>query len=315
MAAGELTTAQNPETQRVAFLRAMLATVAPRLCVRKYALFSSAPEGEGNVVQWFRGDRLPIVTTPLAELADGTDNKQTFSWTTVSGELLSYGGTTVISEKQRRTMFGPAFQSVNKLVSQNAYETIETIDLTVGLTTTSKYYAVVSSGVLGQGVNNEKQRAIAADFPEMEGIFGAAGAQPFSNGMYTAILHPKQLVHLKNQAGTSNDNITWFKQNQFRPEVLAGGDAGSISNVKLESCGLIPSGVLTSGTCYRGLVLADEGIGTSSLDDGNPNIFINTASQYDTSNPYRNKSTLSWFVDMTVVLLDSNRVIEYASLI
>ena len=61
-------------------------------------------------------------------------------------------------------------------------------------------------------------------------------------------------------------------------------------------------------------LLAEGGIGSLSIIDAAPSIYVNSASSSDVGNPYRNQNTIAWHAYFATALIDVNRVVRLYSL-
>lgn len=134
-------------------------------------------------------------------------------------------------------------------------------------------------------------------------------AEPFSGGRYAVVIHAGSEGHVITDV--SSARLTWKDANQYvggasgQSKILDGA-VGAIAGADVMTSNNITTSTVDSETAYNNLAIADWGLGTLSMGDAKPRVFINDAPSV--ADPHRFYKTYCFQFEMAPKLLDVNRV-------
>jgi len=319
-------------------IKKFIPALEDELQFQKFASKASIPQGMGNVARWNVFNSPSANTTALSpEGAIGTGTTTTNEITTLTttateATVAEYGEfirTTGLMEFAQQP--GSRDELVNRM-SYGAARSIDALIRNAADTTTSDWYAgpsVAGGASTAAGVSatyyptdvgadyNMSAAAIIGATAELRGnsARGFAGVNGHPNRHFACIMSTDAEQDLVQEATAGR--MTWAEAVTDVPGTSGqskwvNGFMGSVYGTACYRSQALTTAVIT-GTLDENFVLADSGLGTVSIQDADPQIYINTSSAGDIGNPYRNSNTIAWHIYFATALLDSNRVIKVYS--
>jgi len=337
------TGAPNTSLLTTYLIKKFIPALEDELQFQKFASKASIPQGMGNVARWNVFNSPSANTTALSpEGAIGTGTTTTNEITTLTttateATIAEYGEfirTTGLMEFAQQP--GSRDELVNRM-SYGAARSIDALIRNAADTTTSDWYcgggiaggaSATSSAVWGStgatatyydtGSNHSMSAAaIIGATAELRGnsARGFAGVNGHPNRHFAAIMSTQAEQELVQEATAGR--MTWAEAVTDVPGASGQGKwvngfMGSVYGTACYRSQALTTAVIT-GTLDENFVLADSGLGCVSIQDADPQIYINTSSAGDIGNPYRNSNTIAWHIYFATALLDSNRVIKVYS--
>lgn len=315
--AGEFTTVNNPNVETTYINKRFMDDL---LLAVQMVQFCTPPDSQGmhvgDTARWLHFPEWTVDKTALSQ-TDPADNQVSISGTlgaeNVDSALNPYGAYVEAANFALDTAPVGTLDKISKRAADAGARALDELAYDAAATTTIAHYA----GQTSVTTSGTATTAVAADFSACNAYFATQGAHGFDHlgGQFGGVLHPNAAGHIMSQAGTTADNVTWAKVNKEvagKQEKIERGEMGSLFNVRLFSSPVCA----TQAYGYDNIVLAKDGIGCSTIDEGNETkakVIVKKPGPGDTSQPLDTYQTIGWKWVGTFALLDANRVIKYIS--
>lgn len=239
--AGVMTgTATIPAAVQSYFDRSLLVRSTPYLCYMKVAQERSLKARSGNTIVFRRYPSLPLATTPLTEGHPPAGRQM--SKTDITATIQSYGDYITLTDLAQATVDSPLLNEANKLLSEQAAQTMDALLRDVAAAGTDVFYGggsvsartdltttteAVDTSILDRALRSLEVN-LAKKFTTMIQGSGKVGTTPIRPAFW-AITHPDVVFTLEHLTGWKSVE-TYASQNAVMPM-----EVGSYKNLRVLS--------------------------------------------------------------------------------
>ena len=320
-------TTRNTSLLTTYLIRKFIPALEDELQFQKFTTKATVPQGLGNVARWNTFSSALAQTTALTE-GTATGNEITTMTTLGTNATLAEYGEFIATTRLQEFCQVPSSRS--ELVDRMAYgasRTIDTLVRNVADATTSDWYC--GDGVEGgantiAGVSatygggpNMSAAAVIGAAAELRGnsVRGITGVSGHPDRHFAAIVSTTAERDMVQESTAGR--MTWAEAVTQVPGVLAqtkwvNGFMGSVYGTACYRSQNLSTAVITA-TMDENYIIGEGALGSVSIVDADPQIYINTSSAGDIGNPYRNSNTIAWHIFFATSLIDSTRVIKVYS--
>lgn len=317
-------TASNTSLLTTYLIRKFIPALEDELQFQKFTTKATIPAGMGNVARW---NVFSSPTGNTTALTEGTVTGNEITTLTTSGTdatIAEYGEFIVCPRLHDYTSVPGSRAELADRMAYGAALAIDSLVRAQALTTTTARYcqneAVGATSTATAGadpLDPGSAAAIIAAGAALRGnsARGFRGVSGHPDGAFAAIVTPTFEQDMVQEATAGR--MTWAQAVTQVPgtmgqEKWVNGYMGSVYGT---ACYRTQNFSLTTITvsCENNYVLAEGGIGSLSIIDADPQVYVNTASANDVGNPYRNRNTVAWHSYFATSLIDSNRVVRLYS--
>lgn len=265
----------------------------PRLVHDQFGDFYPIPKNGGKTIEFRRYDSLPKATTPLEEGV--TPESQSLKVTTITSNLVQYGGWTPESDLLCMTAIDNTILNATKVLASQAGRTMDTVTRDVLCGGTNVMYA---PKVLEDGSEEEvSSRQLLTDecrltpnlFFKAAAQLGAMNADTIGDS-YVAIIHPYAAYDLK-----SNKEFIEIAK-YANPEAVFKGEIGKLGNIRFVETS--EAKIWKDSTCPSGkavfctLVLGAHAYGVTELEGGGLEHIVKQLGYGD--DPLNQRASIGW---------------------
>ena len=294
-------TAEN----QVFYDRTLLERLLPELQYAEDADKKKIPKGKGTEVEFRRFESLKIPTTPLTEGV--TPDGKSLSITSLKATADQYGDYVTVSDVLDMQAKDPVITESSEVLGEQASLLVDTI-----------VRDVVIAGTTVQYANGKASRDTLAATDVLNGLeirkaikrLKKAGAKPFEDGYYHAIIDADQEFDMKND--TSSNGFTEVAK-YANQKALLKGEIGTYDKARIKVSTNASTVENTSDVeIHRAVVYGRHSYGMVDLENGRgkPRIIVKRASESGTSDPLEQRNTVGWKNMFTAIRLNELAIVR-----
>ncbi len=294
-------TAEN----QVFYDRTLLERLLPELQYAEDADKKKIPKGKGTEVEFRRFESLKIPTTPLTEGV--TPDGKSLSITSLKATADQYGDYVTVSDVLDMQAKDPVITESSEVLGEQASLLVDTI-----------VRDVVIAGTTVQYANGKASRDTLAATDVLTGLeirkaikrLKKAGAKPFEDGYYHAIIDADQEFDMKND--TSSNGFTEVAK-YANQKALLKGEIGTYDKARIKVSTNASTVENTSDVeIHRAVVYGRHSYGMVDLENGRgkPRIIVKRASESGTSDPLEQRNTVGWKNMFTAIRLNELAIVR-----
>ena len=286
----------------------LLENAKPNLVYNQFGQKKPIPANNGKSVEWRKFTKLAKATTPLTEGVTPSGN--ILDVTIVTGNVDQYGDYIAMSDVLELTSIDNVVLQTNKILADQASETLDTITRDVIMAGTNVLYAdKVTSGTVTAITSRADLTADCKLTPDV--IWQARRAlqtqniKPIDGKYYVCIIHPDVAYDLQR-------NAEWIDAHKYdQPENLYNGEIGQIGGVRFvlsSEAKIFKDSTTTpsSGLAVYGcLMLGENAYGVTGIDGGGLEFILKQKGSAGTADPLNQRSSVGWkSIHGAVILAD-----------
>ena len=294
-------TAEN----QVFYDRTLLERLLPELQYAEDADKKKIPKGKGTEVEFRRFESLKIPTTPLTEGV--TPDGKSLSITSLKATADQYGDYVTVSDVLDMQAKDPVITESSEVLGEQASLLVDTI-----------VRDVVIAGTTVQYANGKASRDTLAATDVLTGLeirkaikrLKKAGAKPFEDGYYHAIIDADQEFDMKND--TSSNGFTEVAK-YANQKALLKGEIGTYDKARIKVSTNASTVENTPDVeIHRAVVYGRHSYGMVDLENGRgkPRIIVKRASESGTSDPLEQRNTVGWKNMFTAIRLNELAIVR-----
>jgi N4-gp56 family major capsid protein len=301
-------------------IKSFIPTLESELQHQKFTKDAVIPEGMGKKGTFNTFGNPTASTTALTE-GTTSDNETTITSTGTDVTIAEYGEFIITTRLMEFCAVSGSRAELRDRMAYGAALSMDTLVLTAADATTGVFYATTAatggSTTAPATVGAFSASTVIGAAKELrdnnaKGFRGIAG---HPDNHFAAIISPQAELTMITEATTGR--MTWAQAvtqvpGQMGQEKWVNGYMGSVYGTACYMTQNFTTASLTA-TANEGYILAAAGMGSVSVIDSDPQVYVNTPSEGDVGNPYRNRSTIAWHAYFGTALLDANRVIKIYS--
>ena len=288
----------------------LLEDCKPNLIHGQFAQKRNIPKGNSKTINWRKFNALGKALTPLEEGV--TPNGQTAKVSKIEATAIQYGGYIATSDVLDLTSVDPVVLELEKLISNQASLTLDTVVRNAITAGTVVQYATNASGAECAS----RSALTATNKIKVDDILRAVRTLkrknvPTINGYYVAIIHPDNTYDLMRDP----EFVEWHKY--AKPEDLYEGEIGKIGKCRFvesseakiwkdESC---PSDLAV----YATLVFGADAYGDTEIEGGGLQLIVKPKGSGGTADPLDQRSTVGWKAFKVATILAEERIVRIES--
>lgn len=306
--------------------KTFIPALEAELQFQKFTTKGTIPEGMGNVL------RFNVFSSPaanLVKLEEGSASDNEITTLTTTGTDLTmaeYGEFIKVTRLEDYTSVPGTRSELSDRMSYGAALSIDGLVAGAGVptgavdTTVDWYCGVAATGGSGTAATPTAGSAAAiigaASLLRASSVRGFKGVSGHPDGHFAAIVSPTFERDMVQEASTGR--MTWAEANtdvggKMAQDKWVNGYMGSVYGTACYRTQQFTQTTITS-LADDSYLIGAGGLGAASIIDADPRIFVNTPGPGDTSNPYRNYSTIAWHSMFACALIDATRVVRIYSL-
>ena len=285
--------------------RTLLERLLPELQYAEDADKKKIPKGKGTEVEFRRFESLKIPTTPLTEGV--TPDGKSLSITSLKATADQYGDYVTVSDVLDMQAKDPVITESSEVLGEQASLLVDTI-----------VRDVVIAGTTVQYANGKASRDTLAATDVLTGLeirkaikrLKKAGAKPFEDGYYHAIIDADQEFDMKND--TSSNGFTEVAK-YANQKALLKGEIGTYDKARIKVSTNASTVENTSDVeIHRAVVYGRHSYGMVDLENGRgkPRIIVKRASESGTSDPLEQRNTVGWKNMFTAIRLNELAIVR-----
>ena len=294
-------TAEN----QVFYDRTLLERLLPELQYAEDADKKKIPKGKGTEVEFRRFESLKIPSAPLTEGV--TPDGKSLSVTSLKATADQYGDYVTVSDVLDMQAKDPVITESSEVLGEQASLLVDTF-----------VRDVVVAGTTVQYANGKASRDTLAATDVLNGIeirkaikrLKKAGAKPFEDGYYHAIIDADQEFDMKND--TSSNGFTEVAK-YANQKALLKGEIGTYDKARIKVSTNASTVENTSDVeIHRAVVYGRHSYGMVDLENGRgkPRIIVKRASESGTSDPLEQRNTVGWKNMFTAIRLNELAIVR-----
>lgn len=307
-------------------IRKFIPALEDELQFQKFTTKATIPQGMGQVARWnvFSSPAANVTAlSPEGTLGTGTTTTNEITTLTTTGTdstIAEYGEFIRTTRLMEYCQVPGSRQELSNRMSYGGARSIDALVRNAAVGTTTAFYA-------GAGSNGGSTTAAAPAGMSASAVIGAArilrdnsalghtGVAGHPNRHFAAIMSPKSELDMVTEGTTGR--MTWGQAVTQVPGSEAqlkwvNGYMGSVYGTACYRTQALTLSTVTNSSTNN-LIMAEGGVGSVSIIDADPQIYVNTASAGDIGNPYRNSNTVAWHIFFATSLIDSARVVRLYS--
>jgi len=312
-------------------LKKAIPTLEKKLVLGDFAAPAILPPNQGATARWLLDTAIAIgsFTDALTDASGGNITYATrdsvhetaFTGAKVEATIHTYGAFIPVRRQDLKTMPKSMMKRVGSRLAYLGALVKDTLIRAQCDGSGSAFDPSMGSGTtttrksIGDGTDNTtisaSDKLTAEDLALVAGDLNAVDAEPFSNGMFAAVIHSVPETHLITDVASGR--INWQEINKYvsgasGQEKITKGVVGAVAGVMAFRSNNIGQSTVDIANVYENIVFADHGVGELSIDDANPRIIVNKSGPQTVSDPHRMYSTIAFQFEAVPKLLDVNRV-------
>lgn len=274
--------------------RALIHMARPNLIHGQFGQKRNIPKNGGNQIEFRKFTPLGKATTPLTEGV--TPDGQNLDVSTVNATLHQYGGYVTISDNLDITGVDPVVTETLSLISDQAAQTIDTVERDILVCGTNVQYA---DGSVEARENLTSSNKMTVDILKRAVRTLKMNNTPKINGYYIAIMHPSVAYDLMSDP----DWIDAQKYTSANVNKIYFGEIGEIAGVKvIEST---EAKIWKEGdlSIYATLIFGKDAYGITQVDGGGLTTIVKALGSAGTGDPLDQRATVGWKAYHTAEIL------------
>ncbi|MEE0896311.1 MAG: N4-gp56 family major capsid protein [Acutalibacteraceae bacterium] len=275
----------------------LIKLAAPNLIHNQFGQKRNIPKNNGKTIEFRKFTPLGKATTPLTEGV--TPNGQSLDVTALTATVHQYGGYVTISDNLELTALDPMVQETIGLISDQAAQTIDTVERDILVTGTNVQYA--DGSVEGRSALTSSHKMTVDVLKRAVRTLKKLNT-PKIDGYYVAIMHPSVAYDLM-------ADPEWIDAQKHTPgnvEKLFKGEIGEIAGVKVvesTEAKIWASAGSGGASVYATLVLGKDAYGVTDIEGGGLQTIIKAKGSAGTADPLDQRSTVGWKANHTAEIL------------
>ena len=321
---GWSTGAPNTSLLTTYLIKKFIPALESELQFQKFTTKASIPAGMGNTARWNVFNSPAGLVTPLVEGTTTGNVITTLTTTGTDATIAEYGEFIRVTRLMDFTQVSGARAELSERMSYGASLALDSLVKAQAIGGTARYTLDTVAGATATVTTGSAPlfNGSAAALVHCGAALRIAKARGFKgisghpDGAFAAILTPTFEQDMVQEATAGR--MTWAQAVTQVPgtmgqEKWVNGYMGSVYGTACYRTQNITLTTITVST-ENNFLLAEGGIGSMSIIDASPSIYVNMASSGDVGNPYRNQNTIAWHAYFATALIDANRVIRLYSL-
>lgn len=281
---------------KVFYDRTLIKLAKPNLIHGQFGQKRDIPKNGGMHIEFRKFSPLGKATTPLVEGI--TPEGQSLDVSTVDATISQYGGYVTISDNLDITAVDPVVTETLNLISDQAAQTIDTVERDVLVCGTNVQYA--DGSIEERGALTEEHK-MTVDILKRAVRTLKMNNTPKIEGYYIAIMHPSVAYDLM----ADPDWIDAQKYTQANVKKIYNGEIGEIAGVKvIEST---EAKVWKEGadgrSVYATLIFGKDAYGITDIKGGGLTTIVKPLGSAGTGDPLNQRSTIGWKAYHTAEIL------------
>ena len=265
------------------------------------------PTGKGTTIEFRRYNSLAIPNAPLTEGV--TPDGKALSISNITATVHQYGDYVTVSDVLDLVGKDATITETSELEGEQAALLMDTIVRDVLISGTTVQYAngrASRDAVLATDVMK------AVEIRKAEKTLKKAGAKPFEDGYYHAIIDADQEFDLKEET-TSNGFTEIAKYANTR--ALLKGEIGTLDKTRIKvstNASTVNNEASTPVAIHRAVVYGRHAYGIVDLENGKgkPRIIVKRASESGTEDPLEQRNTIGWKNMFTAIRLNELAIVR-----
>ncbi len=284
--------------------RRLIARALPTLLHAKFAQRRTIPRRGGKTIEFRKFSSLGVSKTALTE---GTPPAgQSLTVTAITAAVLQYGDGVKFSDLVRTTTIDPILEETTDLLAEQASESIDEIVRDALVLGTSVQY--------WDGSRVARVNIIAADTLNVAVIRRAVLTLTLNrarkiDGMYHAIIHPRQAHDLQGTAEWVNAQIAGERTGRVQSGAL-GSLYGVTFWVSDKSNLVVNGGVGGTVDVYQALFFGADAYGVVALESHNLETIFHPLGSAGTSDMLNQQSSMGWKVAFTTKIISDEFMVR-----
>lgn len=284
----------------------LLSVAKPNLVHRQFGQKRPIPKNSGKTINFRRFEKLPKAVGALTEGV--TPDGQDITITEITATVNQFGTYITTSDMLELTNIDPVVTENNKILAQNAAETLDFLDAQVLAAGTNVLYSggAASRSALSSG--SEAHKLSVRDVKKAAAILKNNCAQKI-NGSYVAIVHPFVAFDLMNDS-------EWIDVKNYDNKDLYAGEIGTLYGIRFveSSEATVFKGAGASGCdVFATLVLGADAYGVTEVSGGGLKMIAKQKGSGGTTDPLDQRSTQGWKATDACVVLDQLNLVRIES--
>jgi N4-gp56 family major capsid protein len=283
--------------------RRLIARALPNLLYSKFAQRRSIPRHGGKIIEFRKFASLGVSKTALTEGVPPAG--QSLTATAITATIAQYGDGVKFSDLVRTTTIDPILEETTDLLAEQAAESIDELVRDVLVLGTSVQF--------WDGTRAAQANITATDTLNVAVIRRAVLTLTLNrarkiNGMYQAIIHPRQAHDLQGTAEWVNAQIGGERTGRVED-----GSLGSLYGVKFWVTDKVPvvnGGVGGTVDIHKALFFGAEAFGIVALDGHNLQTIFHPLGSAGTADMLNQLSSMGWKVAFTTKILSDEYMVR-----
>lgn len=274
--------------------RSLIHFAKPNLIHGQFGQKRNIPKNGGTSIEFRKFTPLGKATTPLMEGV--TPDGQNLDVSTVTATVKQYGGYVTISDNLDISGIDPVVSETIALISDQAAQTIDTVERDILVCGTNVQYA---DGSVEARSELTQEHKMTVDVLKRAVRTLKMNNTPKINGYYIAIMHPSVAYDLM----ADPDWIDAQKYTSANVGKLYYGEIGEIAGVKvIEST---EAKIWKEGdlSVYATLIFGKDAYGITEIDKGGLVTIVKALGSAGTGDPLNQRSTIGWKAYHTAEIL------------
>ena len=290
----------------------LLANAKPNLVHNQFGQKKPSPQGSGKKITFRKFSKLAKATTALTEGV--TPDGSSMNITEVEATVNQYGAYITTSDLLELSAIDPVVTENNKILSQNAAETLDFLTAQILAAGTNVLYA-------GGGASRSAMTAAAntlkvSDVKRAAAILKNNNASKI-NGAYVAIVHPFVGFDLMSDS-------EWIDVKNYDNKDLYAGEIGTLYGIRfVESSEAtvfkIAGAPTTSGNdattfdVFATLVIGADAYGVTEISGGGLKMIVKQLGSGGSTDPLDQRGTQGWKATHTAEILNQLNMVRIES--
>ena len=272
----------------------LIKLAAPNLIHNQFGQKRNIPKNNGKTIEFRKFTPLGKATTPLTEGV--TPNGQSLDVTALTATVHQYGGYVTISDNLELTALDPVVQETIGLISDQAAQTIDTVERDILVCGTNVQYA--DGSVEGRSALTSSHKMTVDVLKRAVRTLKKLNT-PKINGYYIAIMHPSVAYDLMSDP----EWIDAQKYTSANVSKIYYGEIGEIAGVKVIESTEAKIWKAGDMSVYATLIFGQDAYGITDIESGGLQTIIKAKGSAGTADPLDQRSTVGWKANHTAEIL------------
>jgi N4-gp56 family major capsid protein len=283
--------------------RRLIARALPTLLFSKFAQRRSIPKHGGKTIEFRKFASLGVSKTALTE---GTPpSGQSLTVTAITATVDQYGDGVKFSDIVRTTTIDPILEETTDLLAEQAAESIDELVRDVLVAGTSVQY--------WDGSRANRLAITDTDTLNVDAIRRAVLTLQLNrarkiNGMYHAIIHPRQAHDLQGEAEWVDAQLGGERTGRVQD-----GSLGSLYGVKFwvtDKVSVVDNGTTSNADVYLALFFGADAYGIVALEGHNLQTIFHPLGSAGTADMLNQQSSMGWKVAFTTKIISDEFMVR-----